>query len=366
MMKTPRIAVLLGLTVLAAGLMAQDRARARQDAAPKPAGASAPGRESIEAINADYDRELAQLERRRLDRLARLAAGQPKAEAAKTYETYFRLAIEAHLYREAEPVADRVLKAADATPEVAFLAEVVNIVAEADRGAFEESLASLAAAIKAAGTDKADPGATARVALPLAARLSLVEAYYQRLVQAGRFDIARKAMQLLRDESKAAAVRDYAAGRLAQLDLVGKPAPAVAGTDVDGKTIRLADSRGDVVLVVFWASWCVPSAVEVARLDRVYEAQRGRGFRILGVNLDAHQDGGQDLKTVMPNIRRFLLDRNVRWPNLVDAPGEASIARAFRVAEIPANVLIGRDGKVLRLDLAGTKLETAVAEAVGR
>ena len=59
----------------------------------------------------------------------------------------------------------------------------------------------------------------------------------------------------------------------------------------------------------------------------------------------------------MPNIRRFLLDHNVRWPNLINGTGAHDYAKAYGVTEIPTNVLIGRDGNVIHLDLSRKNLE---------
>jgi glutathione peroxidase-family protein len=125
--------------------------------------------------------------------------------------------------------------------------------------------------------------------------------------------------------------------------MVVKPAPPIAGTDVDGRPVRLADFHGNVVLVVFWASWCLNNAEEVSRLDAVYAAYRDRGLRILGINLDSLQEGGKSPDAGRPAVRQFLLEYNVRWPNLINGPGDQDHARAYAVAEIPANVLISQD-----------------------
>lgn len=145
---------------------------------------------------------------------------------------------------------------------------------------------------------------------------------------------------------------------------MGKPAPAIRGADLDGKPFDLADAKGKVVLVVFWASWCLPCAAEIETLQDVEESYRGRGLQIVGINLDALQDDGQKLETVLPNIRRFLLDLNVRWPTLVNGQGEKDYAQAYGVTEIPANILIARDGKVGGIDLVRKNLEPMIARAV--
>jgi peroxiredoxin len=147
--------------------------------------------------------------------------------------------------------------------------------------------------------------------------------------------------------------------------MIGKPAPAIQGTDLDGKPVNLTDLKGDVVLVVFWASWCLPSSTEVATLDQVYGLYQARGFRVLGINVDPLQQNGPKLETLMPNIRRFLLDNNVRWPNLINGQGPNDYARAYGITAIPSNVLIGRDGTVIHLDLSPSKnLAAVVAKAV--
>jgi peroxiredoxin len=317
---------------------------------------------SVQSINEDYARQLLELERQRLERLGQLAARQSAKEAAETYEELFRLAVANNLFREAEPAAREVLKSASSLPPVIqFLARTIDIIASADRGAYDESLAELQTSIKA-DSKRTQPG---EAALDTSALLAICEAYYQRLLQGDQFDVARKAFQMLFKESDNPAVKAFSAGRLNQLSMIGKPAPTIQGTDLDGKPVSLADLKGDVILVVFWASWCVPSSAEVAALDQVYSEHKARGFRVLGINVDALQGEGPKLETVLPNIRRFLLDNNVRWPNLVNGTGTTDYAKAYGVAEIPSNVLIGRDGTVIHLDLSPRKnLASVVAKAI--
>ncbi len=320
----------------------------------------------MQSINEDYARQLLELERQRLERLRQLASRQPPKEAAETYEELFRLAIANNLFREAEPAALEVLKSASvSSPIIQFLARTIDIIASADRGAYDESLADLHTLIEA-GSKRTQPGEAIAASLDTSALLAICEAYYQRLLHGDQFDVARKAFQMLLKESDNPAVKGFSAARLNQLSMIGKPAPAIQGTDLDGKPVSLADMKGNVVLVVFWASWCVPSSAEVAALDDVFSAYKGRGFRVVGINVDTLQGERPKLETVLPNIRRFLVDNNVRWPNLVNGSGTSDYAKAYGVAEIPSNVLIGRDGTVIHLDLSPRKnLATVVAKAVG-
>jgi thiol-disulfide isomerase/thioredoxin len=327
-------------------------------------GSDAPGA-TIQSINDDYNRQLLELERQRLDRLARLAAGQPPPEASETYELLFRLAVANNLFREAEPIADRVLKSDGSSPAVTFLAHTLNIIAEADRGAYEESLADLCKVIGRKAEQRGTTTALTPV-LDTPGLLALCEAYYQRLLQGARFDVARKAFGLILADSDNLAVKSYCENRLHRLEMIGKVAPAIEGTDLDGKPLSLAQFKGDVVLVTFWASWCMACSTEIEWLDSVYNRYRDRGFRIVGVDLDTPASGGSSLESIMPYVRRFVMDHNVRWPSLVNGSGGRDYAKAYGINDIPASALIGRDGTIIHLDLSRKNLDSVIAKAVAR
>ena len=315
-----------------------------------------------EAIEAEFRRDLTRVESAKISRLAALAASQPKDEASSTYTDLFRFAISVGVYTEAEPIAEAVLRSGGASSEVAMLAEMVNLVAEAKRGAYDQSLDSLSAAIQ---LRKAGANTEAvRRALPLAARLSLINVYTQTLIQAGQYEIARKALTMIRDTTAEPGIKSLVTGRLAQVGLVGKPAPAIVGTDLDGKPVSLADMKGNVVLVVFWTSWCLPNAQEAGRFGQVAAAYRDRGFRIVGVNLDALGEGTPTPEAVMPAVRRFLVEHNVTWPNLMNGRGEKDYAKAYGVTELPTNVLVSRDGTIVQVDVGAAGLEAALAKVI--
>ena len=116
---------------------------------------------------------------------------------------------------------------------------------------------------------------------------------------------------------------------------VGKPAPAVAARDLDGKPVNVRDLRGSPVLLNFWASWCVPCKGE---------------FPVLQKGLSDHPDlkvVGVVFNDSAGSARKFVADQHATWPSVTD-PG-AKIASAYHVAQkpgIPVSVLIGADGLV--------------------
>jgi thiol-disulfide isomerase/thioredoxin len=357
------LAMMAGGWCLLAGLTSPSLGQAQPPAAPAP-GRAARG-DSIEAINADYLKALDALEVQRIERLANLAESTQGETSTQAYAALFQAALSGGHYQAAEPVAERLMKAGHPSAAIRYLAAVTNILAECDRGAYEESLASIAQALK--NGQKVDPKEkeVASFVLPRDTRLSILETYYQRLVQASQFEIGRKAFGLVAEGSVDPAIREYAAGRRARLEKIGKPAPAISGTDIENKPFQLADFKGKAVLVVFWASWCLPSAGEAEMLHQIDHAYREKGLQIVGINLDAMQQDKPDPAAVLADVRRFLVEHNAPFPNLINGSGPADYAKAFGVTDIPANFLIGRDGTIENVDVTPANIDTAIRKALG-
>jgi peroxiredoxin len=359
MMTGPRSTVLAGGLVLSLVAAVSALPAEAQDTA-------RPGaQDSLEAINADYLRELTALERKRMQRLEKLAETGKGEEAMLATVSFFQTALTSGHYRDAEAFAEKIVKSGHAEAHVLYLAEVTNILAELDRGAYDESLQSLARALEAG---RAEDAARAKVSmiLPRDTKLSLLETFYQKLVQANQFEVARKGFAMIAEKSADESIREFAANRRARLERLGKPAPALAGPDIDGKNVSLADLKGNVVLVVFWATWSLPSADEARMLDQVAAAYKDQGFRVLAVNVDTLLEGSPGREEVLPEIRRFLVEHNVRYPCLVNGTGEMDYAKAYGVREIPANFLIDKQGNICHVDVTAANIDEVVKEALGK
>lgn len=152
---------------------------------------------------------------------------------------------------------------------------------------------------------------------------------------------------------------------MALLDLLGKPAPVISGTDVDGHQVSLADLKGKVVLVDFWESSCSQCVASFIALDALAQKYDRRGFVIVGVNLDAKHPDVKDAKTALPTARQVLVRHGVTWINLLDCQRTDDITAAYGLQEIPTNFLIGRDGTIVAMELSGDALEHAVVRALG-
>lgn len=116
-----------------------------------------------------------------------------------------------------------------------------------------------------------------------------------------------------------------------------RPAPQIKGTTLDGKPFTLADLRGDVAVVNFWASWCAPCRAEAPTLEKIHEETKGSGVRFLGI----------DVKDGKGNAQAFVRNLKITYPSLYDQAGQ--IALGFRDVPpnaVPSTLIIDRQGRV--------------------
>jgi len=71
---------------------------------------------------------------------------------------------------------------------------------------------------------------------------------------------------------------------------IGKAAPALVVTTLDGEVFDLAKLKGKVVLVSYWATWCAPCKKDMPKLDAFYRRYQGRSLKIIGISVDRSAD----------------------------------------------------------------------------
>lgn len=113
------------------------------------------------------------------------------------------------------------------------------------------------------------------------------------------------------------------------------PAPAFTLQDFAGGKVRLGDFRGKLLMLNFWASWCVPCREEMPALERLYRKYKDNGFVLLGVNL-------QDDKN---RAAAFIKELKITFPTAFDPDGE--VGRLYGAWGLPATYLIDANGIAL-------------------
>lgn len=136
--------------------------------------------------------------------------------------------------------------------------------------------------------------------------------------------------------------RQRGAALAALFFLAAAPKSRLAGElDAKGFQARIARERGKVVLVNFWATWCVPCREEFSEFVRLQKRLGGEGLRVVGVSTDLTRD--------IPAVEKFLAEQKPNFPNYRKKSGGDdqdfidAVDRSWG-GELPFSVLYGRDG----------------------
>ncbi len=112
------------------------------------------------------------------------------------------------------------------------------------------------------------------------------------------------------------------------------PAPAFTLPARGGSTVNLSQFKGQVVMINFWASWCVPCRKEMPLLETIYKKYKPLGFTLIGVNVEPDQKDAES----------FLKQTPVSFPVLFDA--KSQVSGMYNVQVMPTTVFIDRKGIV--------------------
>lgn len=133
---------------------------------------------------------------------------------------------------------------------------------------------------------------------------------------------------------------------------VGQTAPEIALSKIDGRPFSLDSLKTSLVLIDFWATWCAPCVEEQPALKALYKkfapAVRDGKFEIIGVSLDKDKSSWQKMVTRL----------KVNWTQISDLRfWKSPVAKDYGIEELPFNVLIDEQKKILAINLHGKELE---------
>jgi len=135
---------------------------------------------------------------------------------------------------------------------------------------------------------------------------------------------------------------------------VGAEAPEITLSTPEGDTIKLSSTRGSVVLLDFWASWCAPCRLENPNLVKAYDLYHNNGFQIYQVSLDKTKDawikGIQD-----DHLGKWIHVSDIQYWNSIVVP-------LYKIESIPFNFLLDKEGRIIASNLRGNQLQEKLAE----
>jgi peroxiredoxin len=114
----------------------------------------------------------------------------------------------------------------------------------------------------------------------------------------------------------------------------GAAAPAFQLMSSSGKPLSLADLKGQVVLINFWASWCGPCRQEMPILNQLFKSYQPAGFTLIGVNVEPSAT----------DANRFLKGTPVSFPILYDP--HSQVSQLYQVTGMPSTVILDRNGTI--------------------
>ncbi len=121
----------------------------------------------------------------------------------------------------------------------------------------------------------------------------------------------------------------------------GAQAANFTARDINGKTVQLSDYLGkQVILLDFWSTFCEPCLAEFPHLERLYQAQKAKGFVVLAISMDGPE--------TIANVPAFAKRNNLSFPVVLDE--DSHVASIFNPKKsAPLSVLIDKAGRVVKV-----------------
>jgi thiol-disulfide isomerase/thioredoxin len=194
---------------------------------------------------------------------------------------------------------------------------------------------------------------------PQAAHMDYREENYLRMLELNGDKAAADAWRHKLVDSPFPDVVKLARSELSREYILSHPKPVdMKFTALDGSAFDMEKYRGKVVLIDFWATWCVPCVEELPNVKACYEKYHDKGFEVVGISLDREGDRGK--------LADFVKKHGIAWPQFFDGKEKDNVfALKYGIRGIPAVLLLDREGKIVETEARGPDLEPKVRKYLG-
>jgi tetratricopeptide (TPR) repeat protein len=185
----------------------------------------------------------------------------------------------------------------------------------------------------------------------------VVKAYYNlgfALIKSGKEQEGVAVLKQFLERDPGATEASQARAVIANVNMVdAKVAPTFVVKSHTGEDLALEKFKGKVVLLDFWASWCVPCRVDMPEVRKIWKQYGGDRFAIIGINLDSNR----------ALFEAYMKEEGITWVQYYDGLGWGNkISRLYGVYAIPHTVLIDQDGVIKAIGLRGDGLAARIGE----
>jgi len=145
-----------------------------------------------------------------------------------------------------------------------------------------------------------------------------------------------------------------AEGAVRRLELPGNTM-RIEGKLLGGGAFDWSKYAGKVVLVDFWATWWGPCVAEIPKMKKSYDLYHGKGFEIVGLSCDRN----------LADLQRFVKEKNISWAIVFGDDKPSPTVSYYGITAIPTMILVGKDGRVVSLNVHGDNLKEELAKLLG-
>lgn len=135
---------------------------------------------------------------------------------------------------------------------------------------------------------------------------------------------------------------------------IGQVVPEISLNDVNGKPMKLSDTRGNIVLIDFWASWCGPCRQELPNVVANYNKYHDKGFEVFSVSLDDNKAAWTGAIASDGLVWKYHVSDLMKW--------NTPVVQLYGFQGIPYTVLIDREGRMIKKDVRGEDLGATLEE----